>query len=146
MENLADDYTRIHEQLYHLFDGVVETLVRIKRNKIKLAIMTNGTSEGQRGKLRRFNIEKFFDYIYIEDEVGYGKPDMKIYEYMLQETKVESNKIVMVGDNLIWDIEPAQKLDIYTLWINTKNLSLENYGIKPDRTIQKISDIIELIE
>ena len=29
-------------------------------------------------------------------------------------------------------IEPAQKLGIYTLWINTKNLVLEDYDIRPD--------------
>ena len=107
--------------------------------------MTNGTSESQRGKLKRFNIEKYFDYIFIEAEVGYGKPDIKIYEYMLQETKISCDKILMVGDNLVWDIEPPQKLGIFTIWINTKGSQLENFNIKPDIIINRISDIIELI-
>jgi len=51
----------------------------------------------------------------------------------------------MVGDNLIWDIEPPQKLGIYTIWINTRNVLLEDYKIKPDKTIQRISDITEII-
>jgi len=146
LEELADDYSRIHEELWYLFDGVEETLRYIKGKNIKLGIMTNGTSEGQRGKLRRFDIEKYFDYFYIEGEVGYGKPDVKIYEYMLQETKIESSKIIMVGDNLIWDIEPPQKMGIYTIWINTKGAELEKYNIKPDKIILKISDIIDLVE
>jgi len=104
--------------------------------------MTNGTSESQRGKLKRFNIDKYFDYVFIEGEVGYGKPDIKIYEYMLQETGVKGNKIMMVGDNLIWDIEPPQKLGIYTIWINTKGVALKDYNIRPDTIIKKIPDII----
>jgi putative hydrolase of the HAD superfamily len=143
LEELADNYSNIHEDLWYLFDDVEETLQKIKERNIKLGIMTNGTSESQRRKLRRFDIEKYFDYIFIEGEIGYGKPDIKIYEYMLQTTGVECNKIIMVGDNLVWDIEPPQKLGIYTIWINTKEVILENYNIKPDKIIQKISDIIE---
>ena len=41
-------------------------------------------------------------------------------------------------------IEPPQKLGIYAIWINTKEVVLENFNIKPDKIIQKISDIIEL--
>jgi putative hydrolase of the HAD superfamily len=143
LEELADNYSNIHEDLWYLFDDVEETLQKIKERNIKLGIMTNGTSESQRRKLRRFDIEKYFDYIFIEGEVGYGKPDIKIYEYMLQKTGVECNKIIMVGDNLVWDIEPPQRLGIYTIWINTKEVILENYNIKPDKIIKKISDIIE---
>jgi putative hydrolase of the HAD superfamily len=142
---LADNYSRIHENLWYLFDGVEETLQKLKNKGIKLGIMTNGTTESQRGKLKRFDIEKYFDYIFIEGEAGYGKPDIKIYEYMLQETKINCDKIIMVGDNLIWDIEPPQKLGIYTIWINTKGAQLENYSIKPDKIIMKISDIVDLI-
>jgi len=142
---LADDYSRIHEELWYLFDGVEETLQTLKNKGIKLGIMTNGTTESQRGKLRRFNIENYFDYIFIEGEVGYGKPDIKIYEYMLQETKINCDKIIMVGDNLIWDIEPPKKLGIYTIWINTKGVQLENYNIKPDKIIMRISDIMDLL-
>jgi len=145
LEELADNYSKIHEELWYLFDGVEETLQHIKRKNIKLGVMTNGTSESQRGKLRRFNIEKYFDYIFIECEVGYGKPDIEIYEYMLQKTKIESSRIIMVGDNLIWDIEPPQKIGIYTIWINTKRVELEKYNIKPDKIILKISDIVDLI-
>jgi len=145
LEKLADNYSRIHEKRWYLFDGVEETLQYIKSINLKLGIMTNGTSESQRGKLKRFNIEHYFDYFFIEGEVGYGKPDIKAYENMLQETKIECSKIVMVGDNLVWDIEPPQKLGIYTLWINTKGVDLAKFNIKPDKIITKISDIMEVI-
>jgi putative hydrolase of the HAD superfamily len=141
LTELADNYTTIHESLWYLFDGVENTLQEIKKLNIKLGIMTNGTSESQRGKLKRFNIDTYFDYVFIEGEVGYGKPDIKIYEYMLQETGVKGNKIMMVGDNLIWDIEPPQKLGIYTVWINTKGVVLTDYNIRPDTIIKKIPDI-----
>ena len=145
LEDFADNYSNIHETLWYLFDDVAETLQKIKDMNIKLGVMTNGTSENQRKKMKRFDIEKYFDYILIEEEAGYGKPDIKMYEHMLQTTKVENEKIIMVGDNLAWDIEPPNKLGIYSIWINKKGLKLENYNIKPMKIIDKISDIIELI-
>ncbi|WP_461246390.1 HAD family hydrolase [Treponema sp. R6D11] len=146
LEELADCFSDIHENLWYLLDGVEETLQKIKEKNIKLGVMTNGTSEIQRKKLKRFDIEKYFDYVFIEGEVGYGKPDIKMYEYMLQKTKVQNNKIIMIGDNLIWDIEPPQKLGIFTIWINTKKVLLEDYNIKPDKIIRKIPDILSIIE
>jgi len=146
LENLADNYSNIQEDLWYLFDDVEKSLQEIKKMKKKIGVMTNGTSESQRKKLKRFDIEKYFDYIFIEGEIGYGKPDIKMYEYMLQITKIENNKIIMVGDNLIWDIEPPNKLGIYTIWINTRGIKLEDYNIRPNKIIGKISDIIELIE
>jgi len=146
LEEMADTFSDTHEKLWYLLDGVEETLQIIKEKNIKLGIMTNGTSEGQRKKLKRFDIEKYFDYIFIEGETGYGKPDIKMYEYMLQKTKVQNDKIIMVGDNLIWDIEPPQKLGIFTIWINTKKVSLEDFNIKPDMIIREISDILGIIE
>jgi putative hydrolase of the HAD superfamily len=141
LNELADNYTKIHEQLWHLFGDVEDTLKYLKEKNIKLGIMTNGLSESQRGKLQRFNIEKYFNYIYIEGEVGYGKPDIKIYEYMLKDTKIQNNRIYMIGDNLIWDIEPPQRLGIYTIWINARKEDLGKYKIKPDRIINKISEL-----
>jgi len=146
LEKLADNYSKIHEGLWYLFDDAEETLIKIKKKNIKLGLVSNGTSENQREKLKRFDIEKYFDFIYIEGEAGYGKPDIRIYEKMLEETKIPCDKIIMVGDNLIWDIEPPQKLGIKAIWINTKGIKTEEIKIKPNQTIKKISDIMDLIE
>ncbi|MCL2115827.1 MAG: HAD family hydrolase [Methanobrevibacter sp.] len=145
LDDLADDYTQIHEKSWYLFEDVEATLKLLKKKGMKLGIMTNGTSESQRGKLKRFDIEKYFDYFFIEGEVGYGKPDIRIYEYMLEETKIPNNKIMMVGDNLVWDIEPPKKLGIATTWINTKDIDMNKTNILPDNIIERISDVKNII-
>ena len=146
LERFADNHTKIFESLWRLFDDSIETLEKIKKLNLKMGIVSNGTSENQRGKLKRFDIEKYFDYFYIEGELGYGKPDIRVYEKMLQETKIDSKKIIMVGDHLEWDIEAPQKLGIYSIWMNPGRLNIEDLQIKPDRTIYKISDILKIIE
>ena len=146
LDRFADNFTKIHNGLWYLFDDSEETLQTIKKLNIKLGIATNGTSKNQRGKLKRFDIEKYFDYFYIEGELGYGKPDPRVYEHMLRETKIDNKKIIMVGDNLVWDVEAPQKLGIYSVWMNSRRLNPEDSDIKPDRIINRISAILELIE
>ena len=146
LEDFADNYSNIHETLWYLFDDVSETLQKIKDMNIKIGVMTNGTSESQRKKMKRFDIEKYFDYVFVEGEVGYGKPDIRMYEHMLKTTNTANEKIIMVGDNLVWDIDPPNKLGIYTIWINKKRLNLQDFNIKPMKIIDNISEIIEILK
>jgi FMN phosphatase YigB (HAD superfamily) len=62
----------MQNELLCLFDGAFETLQTLCNLNIRKAIITNGTSQGQRGKLERFNINK----ILIDTAVGFSKPDI----------------------------------------------------------------------
>ncbi len=50
--------------------GALETLARIRDRGIRLALITNGSAELQRGKIRRFDLERFFDASLVEGEFG----------------------------------------------------------------------------
>jgi hypothetical protein len=47
-------------------------------------LLTNGGSKGQRLKIDRFDLAPLFDAILIEGEVGFGKPDPRIYTKALE--------------------------------------------------------------
>jgi putative hydrolase of the HAD superfamily len=143
LEKLADNYTNIQENLWRLFDGTEETLTYIKEKNVKIGLVTNGTSVGQRRKLKRFDLEKYFDFIFIEEEVGYRKPDIRMYEYILKEINIPKTKICMIGDNLVWDVEAPQKTGIFSIWHNYGKKDAEGMDIKPDMIINAISELME---
>ena len=66
----------------------------------RLALLTNGGSKGQRLKIDRFNLAMLFDVILIEGEVGFGKPDPRIYTKALAALDVPASEAWMIGDNL----------------------------------------------
>ena len=75
----------------------------------KLAVLTNGAGAAQRGKLTRFGLENLFDEVLIEGEVGFGKPDPRIYRLALARLGLPADRVWMVGDNLEWDVRAPQR-------------------------------------
>ena len=111
--DLADDYSNIRLENLKLFPKVIETLEFLKQKGIILALITNGEAKIQRCKIEKFNLESFFECILIETEIGYGKPDSRIYKKAMRDMGVTSRETRSVGDNLIWDIKAPQSLGIY---------------------------------
>lgn len=117
---IADDFTNLREKgenLLTLVPGSLDTIRHLKGKGIKLALLTNGSSEGQRSKIERFKLEPFFDRILIEEEVGYGKPDPRIYTKALNELQEREINTWMIGDNPLWDVMVPQKLGIKGVWV-----------------------------
>jgi putative hydrolase of the HAD superfamily len=87
-------------------------------------------------------LDGLFDLILIEGEVGFGKPDPRIYERALDALGVQPSETWMVGDNLEWDVLQPQKLGIYGIWIDARQKGLpSNFAERPKRIIQKLSEL-----
>ena len=143
---LADTYTRYQEDMIHLFPESLITLQYLYNAGVKMGLITNGSSKKQRYKIDRFSLNQYFHLILIEEEVGYGKPDLRIYQRALSLLNLEASRVWMVGDNLNWDIEAPQKLGIYSIWANYQREALEkNSSIVPDRIIFDISEFQKII-
>lgn len=140
---IADNYSNLHQEMIHMFPGSEETLKELVKRGVKLALLTNGNAEKQRYKINKFNLERFFDACLVEGELGFGKPDDRVFKLALDKLKVTPEQAWMVGDNLEWDIAASQKLGIYSIWndYNKKGLP-ENSKIIPDRIINSIHELL----
>jgi len=141
---IADAFIKLREEMIQLFPQARETLEYLSKNNISLALMTNGESEKQRSKIKRFNLERFFDVILVEGEIGYGKPDKEVYYMALDALKLEPDDVWAVGDNLEWDVWGPQQLGIYSIWNDYKQKGLPSSSeIVPDRVINSIAELVE---
>jgi putative hydrolase of the HAD superfamily len=139
---IADAFSDRRETSISLFPGAVETLIALRSQGVRLGLITNGDSVGQRRKIDRFGLEPYFDYIQIEEEAGIGKPEPGVYELALQRLGVGPEETWMVGDNLVWDIEAAQKAGILAIWVDFAGTGLPAEGsIRPDRVIRSITEL-----
>lgn len=144
--HLADSYGKHMESLVHVLPHTISTLEALVEANIKMGLITNGSSIKQRAKIQRFALEQYFEFCLIEEEAGYGKPDIRIYEDALSLLNMDASDVWMVGDNLTWDIEAPQKLGIYSIWVdNPIKLLAETTGVTPDKTISDISELLLLI-
>ena len=139
---IADNYSELHQDMIHMFDGAEATLTELTQRGIKLALLTNGNAEKQRYKINRFDLDKFFDTCLVEGEIGFGKPDIRVFQMALERLEVNPEQAWMVGDNLQWDIAAPQKLGIFSIWNDHAGKGLpEDSEIIPDRIISNISEL-----
>lgn len=142
--DMADCYTQLQNEYICLFPDSIHTLDKLKALGIRMALITNGPSEIQRGKINRFCLSGYFDFCLIEGEVGYGKPDTRVFEMALEKLKCSADEVWMVGDNLVWDVEAPQRIGIYAIWNNFRKEQLpKGSTIIPDRIIHSIAQLLE---
>lgn len=140
---IADEMTERKEALVRPFDGALEALAALRQRGHRLGLLTNGSSAFQRRKLSRFELEPLFDVILIEGELGYGKPDRRVFERALGFFGVSSRDTCMIGDNLEADIAAARGLGIPAIWHDAYGVGLPPQAIAtPDRIIGRLSDLL----
>lgn len=137
---IAEEFTSIIDQKTCFFPGAEDTLAALKAKGVKLALLTNGAREKQRAKIQKFKLERFFDVILIEGELGYGKPDPKVYEKALADLALEASQTWMIGDNLEWDVAGPQRMGIYGIWNDYRKEGLKpGSSVVPDRIVHSIA-------
>ena len=140
---MADNYSKMQEELISLFPKSIETLEKLSALGVRMVLITNGTSENQRRKINKFCLSGFFEYCLIEEEIGFGKPDTRIFKIALQKLDLNAEEVWMVGDNLVWDIEAPKKVGIFAVWNDFRRKGVpKDSTIIPDRIISDISELI----
>ena len=137
LHRIADEYGRSRDEAITLFPGAVKTLEYIRALGMKLALITNGSSHGQRSKIDRFQLSPYFDDIFIEEECGIGKPEPGIYHMAM--------KTWIIGDNFKWEIEAPQALGIKGVWVNHREMDISSLSVQPYYSIKTLSDIVRLL-
>lgn len=140
---MGDRFTAYREEQMFVFPGAHEAIDELKARGVKLALVTNGAADMQRGKIERFALAHRFDHIQIEGEHGFGKPEARAYLHAMEMLGVEPRDTWMVGDNLEWEIVAPQKLGIYAIWIDVHGDGLPaGSDVKPDRIIRSLTELV----
>lgn len=106
----------------HLFwarmeDGTKELLVWLKEKGYKLGIISN--AEGQIKRLiSHIGLEPVFDVILDSHEVGFQKPDQRIFSCALKELDVKASEAVHVGDLVESDVVGAKAAGITPILVD----------------------------
>ncbi|MFC1964009.1 HAD family hydrolase [Chloroflexota bacterium] len=145
-DRIADTYTAEKELAVAPVPGSLEALRLLKAGGIRLALVTNGGSDVQRGKIAKFGLDSFFDFILIEGEFGLGKPHPDVFAKAMTELKLEPSETWMVGDDLERDIAGAQRMGIYGIWIDWRESGLpSNSSVYPHFIVRDLKQLPRLI-
>jgi len=123
----------------------LEHILEKLKIRYKLGIITNGPKSQQYMRLRNTGIYGYFSYVFISEEVGYNKPDINFFEYVLKKIEEkDKSKILIIGDSLTSDIQGGRNCEIDTCWYNRK-LQNDNFFIKPNYEIKNLKELLEIL-
>lgn len=96
---------------YEVDNNVVEAVKKVRANGYKTLICTNNFPARINGLQERFKFLDDFDGKAVSYEIGYSKPNSKIYQKLIDVSGVSANEIVYADDN-DENIKNAQELGI----------------------------------
>jgi putative hydrolase of the HAD superfamily len=141
---VAQDFAERRWERMTLFPGVVSALETLRGRGVALALVTNGDATHQRRKIAQHGLERFFDVIVIEGEMGVGKPEEVVYRYALSKLRAKAEEAWMVGDNLEWDVLAPQRLGLRGVWVDGPGLGLpEPCNPAPHRIIRAFPEVLD---
>jgi putative hydrolase of the HAD superfamily len=139
---IAADYCALQESRIAPFPDAFPTLEALQRAGVRMALVTNGNAVLQRRKIARFGLERYMAAFLVEGELGFGKPDRRVFELALRALEVSPDQAWCVGDNLEWDVAGAQAAGIAGIWKDNHRRGLPDGNIRPDRIIFELSDLV----
>jgi HAD superfamily hydrolase (TIGR01509 family) len=94
--------------------GVCETITELARTR-RVAIVTNG-GDAQRLKLHRIGLASVVSMVLVSGELGFAKPDARIFQRALAWSELPASDVLFVGDQPAIDLAPAAALGMATAW------------------------------
>ncbi len=155
-DSLENFKKRVHEEKRRVFSellkenpGVREALEFVKSKRIKLALATSTPQREALERLRRLDLERYFDVMVFGDQVKNGKPDPEIYLLVLERLNVVPEKVVVFEDSKS-GVEAAKSAGIERIYgvvhsLNDGKALLEAGAValvKPEEILNVLKEVL----
>jgi putative hydrolase of the HAD superfamily len=121
-ERLHQAYGRLYSEQWRAFDETAEALLNLKQAGYRLAVITNGDGEAQRGKLKATNLSHWFETVLVSGELKVSKPDVAIFRACEQAMKLQPEELAYVGDRPDADVAGALAAGWLPIWLDRKGM------------------------
>jgi len=108
-----------------------------------LGIISNGAREQQIGKLERAGLRSYFSVMVFSEDVGFGKPDARIFLEACRRAGEAPGNCVHVGDDVVADIHASQALGIRPVWVDRLGLNQEQPGARRVTSLDELTSALE---
>ncbi|WOA59849.1 HAD family hydrolase [Bacillus mycoides] len=140
---IQDFWNENFPKCFSIDQNTILFLNHIKRH-FKVGIITNGSTQRQKAKIMNTSLNEYFDTIIISEEVGFSKPDKRIFELALKKLNVQPENTLFVGDDLEKDIAGCQNANIKGIWFNPHGI-MNKTEIKPYSEIDTFDSLLSYI-
>lgn len=143
MENFMQHYKDVVGTISKPYPTTVETLIKLKKQGIKQAVVTNKEEPYTSKILAQHNMKGLFDLLISGNTLLYKKPNPAVVEYCLEVLGETKENSLFVGDSDI-DVATAKNAGV-TCWVVPYgyNAGRDIAEANPDKMIDSISQVSE---
>ena len=144
---MSDYYVEEGTRQTGLMPGAREVLdwLDTQRDHFVMAVITNGFSEAQLPKMKTAGIDRYFDYFFLSEDLGYMKPDRRFFDAAIAKMGARPEQCLVIGDDYKVDILGAMNAGIPQIWYNPGGVTLPEYSAQPTYEIRKLEEMKEML-
>jgi putative hydrolase of the HAD superfamily len=126
--------------------GAVETLVALKREGYRIGLISNTIwpAELHIEDLAEAGILPYLDHMDFSGELGFWKPNPRVFLHMLSKLDLTHDEAVFVGDNPREDIIGAQSVGMRAVWQRSVDFPLGD--VRPDAMVESLADLPAILQ
>ena len=124
-------------QKLEAYPELKETLLYLKKKKIKTCILSNGTPKLLRLLTEKAQVKQLFDSIISIEKIKIYKPDPKVYELVTKKYKCKPTQVCFFSSNS-WDVVGSKSFGFKSIWVNRLNKNFDNLDHKPNKIIKNL--------
>ena len=144
MESLRTWYRAEMERQVRPDEEVNGFLARLNERQVPWGIVTNG-SPSQHGKCRAAGLDELAGFIIVSEEVGYRKPDPRIFRDAMEATGLAApGQVMFVGDNPLADIDGAKRFGMKAAWVRRSRPYPPDLQ-PPDHVIDRVTEVRDIV-
>ena len=144
-EVVTADYERNLAIGHYFLPGAEEAVKRLSK-KYRLFLASNGTASVQKGRMTSANLYRFFEKVFVSEEIGHNKPEKAYFDACFARIlDFDPEKAMIVGDSLTSDIRGGINAGIRTCWVN-RHGAPRDPEIPADYEIESLSQLEALLD
>ncbi len=112
------EYLRLYEQAWAGYDDVEPALTALQDHAFVLAVLTNGSEEGQRAKLAHLGLLERVGPVFTAEGLGVAKPHPDAFLLTCSQLGLSPERVLYVGDNYRIDVLAARNAGLHAVYLD----------------------------
>jgi putative hydrolase of the HAD superfamily len=126
------DYTR------SALPGAIQLIELLKDRGLTLAVISNNDGTTQE-KCEEVGIKGYFDIIADSTNLGFVKPDSRIFQFVLEKLNISPSEALHIGDLYGSDVLGGRNAGLDVIWLNRRRI--EKLDRTPILEVKSLSEI-----
>tara|TARA_B100000242_G_C42615568_1_gene290316 strand:- start:11 stop:514 length:504 start_codon:yes stop_codon:yes gene_type:complete len=126
------------------YPEVKDVLQRLKKQNLKLAILSNGTPTLLNELVKSNNLNNLFDDLFSIEEVKVFKPDSRVYEMPVKKYNIKADQITFLSANT-WDVSGGGNFGYNSVWVNRNKSKFDLLDYKPKNEVSNLTQLLDIL-